>query len=75
MDFIPGPHHRVFKNNDRVKKFVLEEVEAHKPTMDPSSPRDFIDCFLMKMDQVSKLCKLELHFTSSLLSFDAYIEK
>lgn len=51
MDFIPGPHHRVFKNNDRVKKFVLEEVEAHKPTMDPSSPRDFIDCFLMKMDQ------------------------
>ncbi|XP_053232019.1 cytochrome P450 2C19-like [Podarcis raffonei] len=51
MKCIPGPHHKVLKNNLALRQFVLEEVEEHKPTLDPSSPRDFIDCFLMKMDQ------------------------
>ncbi|KAJ6652307.1 hypothetical protein lerEdw1_012717, partial [Lerista edwardsae] len=51
MEFIPGPHHRVHKNVQRVKEFVLEEVKAHDSAMDPSAPRDFIDCFHMKMDQ------------------------
>ncbi|XP_032996500.1 cytochrome P450 2C19-like isoform X3 [Lacerta agilis] len=51
MKRIPGPHHKVLKNNLAAREFVLEEVEEHKATLDPSSPRDFIDCFLMKMDQ------------------------
>ncbi|CAI5764457.1 cytochrome P450 2C19-like [Podarcis lilfordi] len=51
MKCIPGPHHKVLKNNLAARQFVLEEVEEHKPTLDPSSPRDFLDCFLMKMDQ------------------------
>uniref|UniRef100_A0A670I029 unspecific monooxygenase n=1 Tax=Podarcis muralis TaxID=64176 RepID=A0A670I029_PODMU len=51
MKCIPGPHHKVLKNNLAIREFVLEEVEEHKPTLDPSSPRDFIDCYLMKMDQ------------------------
>ncbi|XP_032996509.1 cytochrome P450 2C19-like isoform X4 [Lacerta agilis] len=51
MKRIPGPHHKVLKNNLATREFVLEEVEEHKATLDPSSPRDFIDCFLMKMDQ------------------------
>nr|XP_028572793.1 cytochrome P450 2C42-like isoform X2 [Podarcis muralis] len=51
MKCIPGPHHKVLKNNLALREFVLEEVEEHKPALDPSSPRDFIDCFLMKMDQ------------------------
>ncbi|CAI5764459.1 cytochrome P450 2C19-like isoform X1 [Podarcis lilfordi] len=51
MKCIPGPHRKVLKNNLAIRELVLEEVEEHKPTLDPSSPRDFIDCFLMKMDQ------------------------
>ncbi|XP_066476013.1 cytochrome P450 2C19-like isoform X1 [Tiliqua scincoides] len=51
MEFIPGPHKRACKNNERVKEFVLEEIKAHESDMDPSAPRDFIDCFRMKMDQ------------------------
>ncbi|XP_066486698.1 cytochrome P450 2C29-like isoform X1 [Tiliqua scincoides] len=51
MEFIPGPHQRICKNVERVKEFVLEEIKAHKSTMNPSTPRDFIDCFHMKMDQ------------------------
>ncbi|CAI5764458.1 cytochrome P450 2C19-like isoform X1 [Podarcis lilfordi] len=51
MKCIPGPHCKLLKNNLAIREFVLEEVEEHKATLDPSSPRDFIDCFLMKMDQ------------------------
>nr|XP_060642165.1 cytochrome P450 2C18-like [Anolis sagrei ordinatus] len=51
MDVIPGPHQRVGTNFDKVKAFVMEEVEAHRETLDPASPRDFIDCFYIKMDQ------------------------
>ncbi|XP_042300694.1 cytochrome P450 2C19-like isoform X2 [Sceloporus undulatus] len=51
MDFIPGPHHRVDANVRKAIEFVSEEAKEHKDTLDPSSPRDFIDCFYIKMDQ------------------------
>ncbi|KAH0620183.1 hypothetical protein JD844_020189 [Phrynosoma platyrhinos] len=51
MELIPGPHHRVESNINKSKEFVLEEAKEHKSTLDPSSPRDFIDCFYIKMDQ------------------------
>ncbi|XP_067319266.1 cytochrome P450 2C18-like isoform X1 [Anolis sagrei] len=51
MNLIPGPHHRIGTNLEKAKAFVTEEMEAHKETLDPSSPRDFIDCFLVKQDQ------------------------
>ncbi|XP_060613157.2 cytochrome P450 2C19-like [Anolis sagrei] len=51
MDFIPGPHHKVFSNSNKNAEFVLEEAKEHRATLDPSSPRDYIDCFYIKMDQ------------------------
>ncbi|XP_067319267.1 cytochrome P450 2C18-like isoform X3 [Anolis sagrei] len=51
MDLVPGPHHRVRANLAKAGAFVMEEVEAHRETLDPSSPRDFIDCFFLKLDQ------------------------
>uniref|UniRef100_A0A8D0HA98 unspecific monooxygenase n=1 Tax=Sphenodon punctatus TaxID=8508 RepID=A0A8D0HA98_SPHPU len=51
MDALPGPHHRIVKNNDTAKEFVSEEVEKHQASLDPSSPQDFIDCFLVRMEQ------------------------
>uniref|UniRef100_A0A803TKM7 unspecific monooxygenase n=1 Tax=Anolis carolinensis TaxID=28377 RepID=A0A803TKM7_ANOCA len=51
MDFIPGPHHKVASNSNKNAEFVLEEAKEHRATLDPSSPRDYIDCFYIKMDQ------------------------
>ncbi|XP_060641574.1 cytochrome P450 2C29-like [Anolis sagrei] len=51
MDWIPGPHHRLVSGSLRSEEFVLEEAKEHRATLDPSSPRDFIDCFYIKMDQ------------------------
>ncbi|XP_036590755.1 cytochrome P450 2C19-like [Trichosurus vulpecula] len=49
--YLPGSHHKAIKNAHSVRKFILEEVEEHQRTLDPSNPRDFIDCFLIKMEQ------------------------
>uniref|UniRef100_A0A8D2LH08 unspecific monooxygenase n=1 Tax=Varanus komodoensis TaxID=61221 RepID=A0A8D2LH08_VARKO len=58
MAFIPGPHHRVKKNNDALREFVLEKIEGHRTTLGPTTPRDFIDGFHTKMDQ-------EMHSSAS----------
>lgn len=53
MNVLPGPHKRMFKNVDELKKFISEEVKKHQDSLDPSSPQDLIDCFLTKMEQVT----------------------
>lgn len=52
--YFPGPHNRIFKEVDTVKAFVAEEVKTHQAYLDPSSPQDFIDCFLSKMQEVRR---------------------
>nr|XP_060620631.1 cytochrome P450 2C19-like [Anolis sagrei ordinatus] len=51
MNSIPGPHQRFVANNLATREFILEEVKWHKATLDSTAPRDFIDCFLIKMEQ------------------------
>uniref|UniRef100_A0A452HT98 unspecific monooxygenase n=1 Tax=Gopherus agassizii TaxID=38772 RepID=A0A452HT98_9SAUR len=54
MDYIPGPHHKLFKNAQEFRRFVLERVNMHKESLDPSCPRDFIDAFFIKMEEERK---------------------
>ncbi|CAJ0919182.1 unnamed protein product [Ranitomeya imitator] len=49
---IPGPHHKLFNAIDGIQEFIAKRVEMHKETLDPNDPRDFIDCFLIKMEQI-----------------------
>ncbi|CAM4601421.1 unnamed protein product [Caretta caretta] len=51
MDYIPGPHQQLVKNSEEFKRFVLERVKMHEESLDLSCPRDFIDAFLIKMEQ------------------------
>uniref|UniRef100_A0A8C4W432 unspecific monooxygenase n=1 Tax=Gopherus evgoodei TaxID=1825980 RepID=A0A8C4W432_9SAUR len=51
MDYIPGPHQLLIKNAEEFERFVLERVKMHKESLDLSCPRDFIDAFLIKMEQ------------------------
>uniref|UniRef100_A0A8C3HHG4 unspecific monooxygenase n=1 Tax=Chrysemys picta bellii TaxID=8478 RepID=A0A8C3HHG4_CHRPI len=54
MDYLPGPHHRLFKNALEFRRFVLERVNMHKESLDRNCPRDFIDAFLIKMEEERK---------------------
>ncbi|KAM4695597.1 cytochrome P450 2F2-like [Rhinophrynus dorsalis] len=54
MKYIPGPHRKLDKINDDLMQFASEKVQENKETMDPTSPRHFIDCFLIKLEQVGQ---------------------
>lgn len=51
LDYFPGSHNKVFKNVDFVKNYIFEKIKEHQASLDISNPRDFIDCFLIKMEQ------------------------
>ncbi|XP_075116670.1 cytochrome P450 2G1-like isoform X10 [Leptodactylus fuscus] len=61
MGAIPGPHHNIFKSINGVKEFITKRVQMHKESLDPSDPRDFIDCFLMRMEQEKDNPDTEFH--------------
>ncbi|XP_078517296.1 cytochrome P450 2G1-like [Lissotriton helveticus] len=51
MDYLPGPHQRTLEEFQTLKTFVQEKIESHQRTLNSESPRDFIDCFLMKSNK------------------------
>ncbi|XP_044113281.1 cytochrome P450 2F5-like isoform X2 [Neovison vison] len=51
LEWLPGPHHRIFQNFTKLRVFISEQIKRHQQTRQPGEPRDFIDCFL---DQISK---------------------
>ncbi|XP_011942195.1 PREDICTED: LOW QUALITY PROTEIN: cytochrome P450 2F5-like [Cercocebus atys] len=49
LDWVPRPHQRIFQNFKRLRDLIAHSVHDHQASLDPRSPRDFIDCFLTKM--------------------------
>ena len=54
LEHLPGPQHAIFAQMKELRDFVEKKIQQHKETLDPSSPRDYIDCFLIRMNQVGK---------------------
>ncbi|KAM5145956.1 cytochrome P450 2F2-like [Mantella aurantiaca] len=51
MKYLPGPHQRMFDLLQDLKENVRESIKEHQATLDPACPRDYIDCFLIRMEQ------------------------
>ncbi|XP_047444005.1 cytochrome P450 2J4-like [Mugil cephalus] len=51
MKWFPGPHKKIFSLIQELIDFVEIRIKEHKDTLDPSSPRDYIDSFLIEMGQ------------------------
>ncbi|KAM4640955.1 cytochrome P450 2G1-like [Discoglossus pictus] len=51
MNSIPGPHQKLKAMFKPILEFISERVKKNEATLDPSAPRDYIDCFLIKMKQ------------------------
>lgn len=52
MKYLPGPQQQAFKELQGLEDFIARKVEQNQRTLDPNSPRDFIDCFLIRMQEV-----------------------
>ncbi|KAM9323976.1 cytochrome P450 2G1-like [Gastrophryne carolinensis] len=48
MKYVPGPHQRICSDLRKLETFVMERVKINQETLDPNSPRDYTDCFLIK---------------------------
>ncbi|XP_043851492.1 cytochrome P450 2F2-like [Dromiciops gliroides] len=51
MDWVPGPHQRIFHNFELLRAFIYDQIWKHKKSRKPGEPRDFIDCFLDQIDK------------------------
>ncbi|XP_063793840.1 cytochrome P450 2G1-like isoform X1 [Pseudophryne corroboree] len=68
MDHIPGPHQRINPIIETLLEFVSERVKMNQATVDPSSPRDYIDCFITKMQQENKDATSEFNMKNLLMT-------
>lgn len=53
MSLLPGKHQTTFANLSKLKLFFQEEIRKHKEDRNPSSPRDYIDCYLDEIEKVT----------------------
>ncbi|XP_032341885.1 cytochrome P450 2A13 [Camelus ferus] len=54
MKHLPGPQQQAFKELKGLEDFIVKKVEQNQRTLDPNSPRDFIDSFLIRMKEEKK---------------------
>ncbi|XP_045147370.1 cytochrome P450 2C23-like [Echinops telfairi] len=48
---LPGEHRAFLRRTQDMRNFIMEKVKEHQESVDPNHPRDYIDCFLNKMEQ------------------------
>lgn len=51
MRYFPGKHKEFSERVNDVKYFVLDKIKEHQDSLDHNNPRDYIDCFLSRMEQ------------------------
>ncbi|XP_073405293.1 cytochrome P450 2C8-like [Dendrobates tinctorius] len=61
MSYLPGPHQKIFTVTNNLKQFIKKMISTHQATLDENFPRDFIDCFLMKMKEEKENSDTEFH--------------
>ncbi|CAO2626771.1 Cytochrome P450 2A3 [Lemmus lemmus] len=54
MKYLPGPQQQAFKELKGLEDFITKKVKQNQSTLDPNSPRDFIDSFLIRMQEEKK---------------------
>ncbi|XP_032380971.1 cytochrome P450 2J6 [Etheostoma spectabile] len=71
MKWLPGPHQKIFTLTQNIIDFIHIKIEEHRESFDPSSQRDYIDCFLTEMGEMKdkdsgfdlnnlKICTMDL---------------
>ncbi|XP_032984604.1 cytochrome P450 2A13 [Rhinolophus ferrumequinum] len=71
---LPGPHHQALKELQTLEDFIAKKVEQSQRTLDPNCPQNFIDSFLIRMQEEEKnpnteFCLKNLQLTALTLFF------
>uniref|UniRef100_A0A0D9S0N5 Cytochrome P450 n=1 Tax=Chlorocebus sabaeus TaxID=60711 RepID=A0A0D9S0N5_CHLSB len=68
MRHLPGPQQQAFKELQGLEDFIAKKVEHNQRTLDPNSPRDFIDSFLIRMQEEEKNPNTEFYMQNLLMT-------
>ncbi|KAM5210052.1 cytochrome P450 2A13 isoform 1-T1 [Hipposideros larvatus] len=68
MKYLPGPQQQAFKELQGLEDFIARKVEQNQRTLDPNSPRDFIDCFLIRMQEEQEKPNTEFYMKNLVLT-------
>lgn len=58
MKWLPGAHQTILSRIQYIIEFVEVRIQEHKKDFDPTSPRDYIDCFMAEMGDVRPLFRI-----------------
>ncbi|XP_044059588.1 cytochrome P450 2F3-like [Siniperca chuatsi] len=62
MEWLPGQQHKMFARIEELREFIMRKILEHQDTLEPSSPRDYIDCFLTRLSQEKHIPTTEFHY-------------
>ncbi|XP_055460336.1 cytochrome P450 2A3-like, partial [Psammomys obesus] len=68
MKYLPGPQQQAFKELQGLEDFITKKVEQNQCTLDPNSPRNFIDSFLIRMLEEKKNPNTEFHMKNLVMT-------
>ncbi|XP_049756648.1 cytochrome P450 2A13-like [Elephas maximus indicus] len=68
MKHLPGPQKQALKLLHGLEDFITKKVEQNQRTLDPNSPRDFIDSFLIRMQEEKKNPNTEFHMKNLVMT-------
>ncbi|XP_031468015.1 cytochrome P450 2G1-like, partial [Phasianus colchicus] len=51
LQYFPGPQDKIYSLLDSMRRFIARRVRSNAQSLEPSNPRDFIDCFLLQMEK------------------------
>ncbi|XP_070765655.1 cytochrome P450 2J6-like [Enoplosus armatus] len=50
MKCLPGPHNKMFSHFNTIQDFISQEIKRHKKDLDHNNPQDYIDAFIIEME-------------------------
>ncbi|XP_054459002.1 uncharacterized protein LOC129094767 [Anoplopoma fimbria] len=73
MKHLPGPHNKIFSHYHAILDFISQEVKSHKKDLDHSDPRDYIDAFIIEMENHKESDLGFTEFNLALCSLDLFL--
>lgn len=61
MEYLPGSHNTILREIDDIRSFIMYKIQEHEQNLDFNDPKDFIDCFLNRLNQEKDNHDTEFH--------------